>query len=216
MSAARNAMLKRVRTALRDVPSHEQPMERVGERGYRVTSSASRAELVGQFVARVREYKAVVHVVPAAELPQAIADACAARGIQRLLIPADVPPAWRPAGVTVVADDGLSYGEIDGCDGVVTGCALGIAQTGTIVLDGGPAQGRRVVTLLPDYHLCIVAADQLVGLVPEAMAKLAPAVREAQRPITLISGPSATSDIELNRVEGVHGPRTLEVIVVDS
>jgi L-lactate dehydrogenase complex protein LldG len=116
--------------------------------------------------------------------------------------------------VELLRDTGLTNAQLDESDGVLTGCALGIAQTGTIVLDSGPLQGRRVLTLLPDYHLCVVRADQIVDLVPEAITQLDQAVREQRRPITFISGPSATSDIELNRVEGVHGPRTLEVLVV--
>jgi L-lactate dehydrogenase complex protein LldG len=99
-------------------------------------------------------------------------------------------------------------------DGALTGCALAIAETGTIVLDGGARQGRRALTLVPDYHLCVVEATQIVGGVPEAMARIAPALRETRRAITFVSGPSATSDIELSRVEGVHGPRTLDVLVV--
>jgi L-lactate dehydrogenase complex protein LldG len=216
MSAARDTILKRVRAALRDVPKDEQPTDVVVERGYRATSDASREQLITQFVERVREYKANVRLVTADTVPQAIAEACAAQGVQRLLVPVDLPQEWLPSGVAVLADDELSYAQIDSVDGVLTGCALGIAQTGTIVLDAGAVQGRRVITLLPDYHLCVVYADQLVGLVPEAITRLDQAVRDEQRPITFISGPSATSDIELNRVEGVHGPRTLEVIVVES
>jgi len=112
-------------------------------------------------------------------------------------------------GVTLLVDDGLSPGALDAADGVITTAALAIAETGTIVLDGGPGQGRRALSLVPDYHLCVLRAGQVVGIVPEALDRLPPG-----RPCTWISGPSATSDIELDRVQGVHGPRTLEVILI--
>lgn len=214
MSAARSDILGRVRQALRDVPKGETPDDVAVERGYRTKDDAPHADLIEQFAERVAEYKATVRRVHAHTLSAAIAELCAARGVQRLVVPADLPNEWVPNKIDVLRDDALSHAQLNASDGVLTGCALGIAQTGTIVLDGGPHQGRRAITLLPDYHLCVVRADQVVGLVPEAIAALAGAVRDARRPLTFISGPSATSDIELNRVEGVHGPRTLEVLLV--
>ena len=122
----------------------------------------------------------------------------------------DLAPAGRRARAPI---DGLANEALDTVDGVLTGCCAAIAETGTIVLDGGARQGRRALTLVPDLHLCVVEVDQIVGTVPEAVERLAPAARE-RRPFTFISGPSATSDIELSRVEGVHGPRRLEVFIV--
>ena len=116
-------------------------------------------------------------------------------------------------GLELVEDAGLSVQQLDELDGALTGCAVAIAETGTFVLDGGAGQGRRALTLVPDLHVCVVREDQVVGLVPEAVGELEDAVR-AGRPLTFVSGPSATSDIELDRVEGVHGPRVLHVVLV--
>ena len=214
MSSARDEILRRIRRGLQDVPVNESAEDVEVAREYRQEGAVSSPELTLRFAERVTEYKAHVEQVTAAGLSAAITQACARRGVRRLVVPQDLPAQWVPAGVELLHDAELSNEQLDRSDGVLTGCAWGIAQTGTIVLDGGATQGRRAISLVPDYHLCIVRVDQIVDLVPEAIARLAPAVREARRPITLISGPSATSDIELNRVEGVHGPRTLEVIIV--
>ena len=216
MSLAQDDILRRIKVALRDVPVRERPDDLPIVREYRQVGSASQAELIERFTDRLVDYKAKVVLVREAELGRAITAACMARGVRQLIAPADLPEHWAPAGVELLRDSGgaLSNEQLDASDGVLTGCALGIAQTGTIMLDGGLAQGRRVLTLLPDYHLCVIRADQIVELVPEAIARVGSAVREQRRPITLISGPSATSDIELSRVEGVHGPRTLEVLIV--
>lgn len=211
MSVAREAVLGRIRSALADVPAQEAPQDvevpRAYDRGLELEPDA-RLDL---FAERVAEYKATVHrIAGEAELRTALEDACERHAALRLVVPPGVPHEWRP-GVELLVDDALGHAALDGADGVLTGCAVGIALTGTIALDGGPRSGRRAISLLPDLHLCVVEAEQVVGTVGEALARLGP-----ERPVTFISGPSATSDIELERVEGVHGPRRLEVFVVDA
>lgn len=209
-STSKEAILARIRAAVRDVPANEALA--TPPTGYLLTTTDDRATSIALFSERVRDYKAIVQHISEEELPAAIAAALLARGIRTVVVPAGIPVAWLPSGVAVLSDEPpLTYAQLDAAAGVVTTCALGIAQTGTIVLDGGAGQGRRALSLLPDYHLCIVRAAQIVGIVPEAITHLA---ASQTRPLTFISGPSATSDIELNRVEGVHGPRTLEVLVV--
>jgi L-lactate dehydrogenase complex protein LldG len=215
MVSAKETILWRIRRATRDVPEEERPENVSVERGYRRGDGAPHGEIVDRFAERTAEYEATVRRVQADKLPKAIEEALTRRGVKRLVVPPYLPKEWIPEGVDTLRDaTRLTKEELDGSDGVLTGCALGIAQTGTIVLDSGRAQGRRALTLLPDYHLCVVREDQIVGLVPEAFAELEDAVKNEGRAITFISGPSATSDIELDRVEGVHGPRTLEVLIV--
>ena len=163
-------------------------------------------DVVELFAERAADYRATIHRTDAAGLPAVIAVVADRR---RLAVPAGIPPAWT-AGLDTVADDPpLDTPALDQIEGVLTGAAVAIALTGTVVLDAGPDQGRRALTLLPDLHLCVVRSDQIVGTVAEALARLDPA-----RPLTWISGPSATSDIELNRVEGVHGTRNLHILIV--
>ncbi len=217
MSTAKDVILSRTRHALRDVPEDETPDDVAIERGYRKEGEDSRQEVVDQFAEYVAEYEATVHRVSEDELQRAIEEALKRRGIERLVVPSDLPEGWLPGNVELLEEspgDHLDNDELDGSDGVLTGCALGIAQSGTIVLDSGAAQGRRALTLLPDYHLCVVKEEQIVDLVPEAITLLGDAVKTEGRAVTFVSGPSATSDIELERVEGVHGPRTLEVLIV--
>jgi L-lactate utilization protein LutC len=180
-------------------------------RAYRLVGELEERARVELLCERIRDYRAAVHVVSAATLPGAIAASFAGRSATRVVIPAGIPTSWRPAGLELVEDEHLSPIELDQFDGVLTGCTLAIAETGTIVVGGGPTEGRRALTLVPDLHVCVVGQSQIVELVPEAMRALA---EVAARPLTFISGPSATSDIELDRVEGVHGPRTLIVLVV--
>ena len=207
MSAARDVVLGRIREALGpgvavpDVP-----------REYRGPGDADRDDVVDRFCERVAEYRASVTRIAAADLADTVRRLSRERGALRIAVPSGGPETL--PGVEVVVDDPpLSPQALDGLDGVLTGCALAIAETGTIVLDGGARSGRRALTLVPDWHICVVEAERVVAGVPDAVALLAEAATEG-RPITLVSGPSATSDIELDRVEGVHGPRTLDVVVV--
>ena len=203
-AAARDEVLRRIHGALG--PGVAVPEVPRGYRGPRVDDGA-----VDRFCERVAEYRATVHRV--VDLGETVARLCRERGAKRIAVPPGGPDVL--TGVEVVVDDPpLSPQALDGLDGVLTGCALAIAETGTIVLDGGERSGRRALTLVPDWHMCIVEAGAVVAGVPDAVAALKAAAEEG-RPITLVSGPSATSDIELDRVEGVHGPRTLDVLVLD-
>jgi L-lactate dehydrogenase complex protein LldG len=206
VSAARDEVMARIQRALG--PGVAVPEVPRRYRGPRLDDSA-----VDRFCERVAEYRASVTRVSAADLAEAVARLCRERGARRIAVPPGGPDI---EGVEVVADDPrLSPAALDELDGVLTGCALAIAETGTIVLDGGARSGRRALTLVPDWHVCVVEAGSIVAGVPDAVTALAEAAAEG-RPITLVSGPSATSDIELDRVEGVHGPRTLDVVVVQA
>jgi L-lactate dehydrogenase complex protein LldG len=201
VTTAREEILRRLEHALSDQPSPA-PVARDYQR-----SLDAGTDVVALFAERAADYRATVVRVPEAGLAGAIAEA--AGDLKPLAVPVDVPAGWC-AGIETVADDPpLSVQQLDAIGGVLTGAAVAIALTGTVVLDAGPTQGRRVLSLLPDLHVCVVRTDQIVGTVPEALSRLEPG-----RPQTWISGPSATSDIELNRVEGVHGPRTLHIIVI--
>jgi L-lactate dehydrogenase complex protein LldG len=206
VSAARQEILRRIRTALSDRPGAT-----AVRRDYRQASGA-----VGDpdlFTERVIDYRANVRRCTEPEVAATLAAALADRGTRRVVVPAGFPTEWLAGiGKLAVADEPpLSTADLDRLDGVVTTCAVAVAETGTIMLDAGAGQGRRALSLVPDYHLAVVLAGQIVATVPDAVAALDPV-----RPLTWISGPSATSDIELSRVEGVHGPRTLEVLLVTS
>ena len=183
---------------------------------------AARADLLDLLQCRIADYQATVLRCHVRALPDCLSERLLSRRVQRLVIPSDLPDGWIPGGVSAGVDvlrDGdpslISTADLASVDAVVTGCALAMAETGTIALDGGVGQGRRAISLLPDYHLCVVMEEQIVETVPEGIARLRLSSGPAPGPITLISGPSATSDIELIRVEGVHGPRTLDVILVE-
>jgi L-lactate dehydrogenase complex protein LldG len=212
--STREQVLGRIRRALADVPRGETPDDVPVNRDYlRVHGERSAEETAELLAENLADYRAVVHRTTAAELPGRIAALLAGRGAGRIVVPAGLPPEWLAAaeGVELVTDTAaLTHRDLDAVDSVVTGCAVAIAETGTIVLDASPDQGRRRITLVPDHHICVVRVPgQVVDSVPEGLERLDPG-----RPLTWISGPSATSDIELDRVEGVHGPRTLEVVLV--
>jgi L-lactate dehydrogenase complex protein LldG len=200
--SARDEILGRIRTALADVPADEPAAATL-----RPVDPAPGD--VDRFAERAADYRATVVRVAAGEVASAVAAACERHDARRLVAPDGLPDDWAPEAAELLVDAPLDRDTVAGADGVLTTCALAIAETGTIVLDAGAGQGRRALTLLPDLHICVVPTDRIVAGVPDAIARLA----ATRAPITFISGPSATSDIELNRVEGVHGPRRLEIIV---
>lgn len=224
MTAAREEILARIRTAVGPAgppaatgrvatPAELDAAYAALPRTYRRSHhDPASTDIVALFAERAADYRAVVERVTEEELPAAIARALAK--VSRLVVPDGLPSAWLAgvadtSGDRIVRDDPpLSARELDAIAGVVTGCAVAVAETGTIILDHGSGQGRRVLTLVPDFHLVVVRADQVAADLPDALGRLDPA-----RPHTLISGPSATSDIELIRVEGVHGPRNLHILV---
>jgi L-lactate dehydrogenase complex protein LldG len=203
--SARSDILERVRVATRE--AREEPVARA----YRRAGARDAPALLELFVDRLVDYRATVQRVD--DVRSAVTRVCTAEGARRLGVPPGLPQEWRPEDVELVEDDALSPRELDGLDGVVTGCTVAIAETGTLVLAAGPAEGRRALTLVPDLHVCVVRSEQIVELVPEAFDRIAPIVHDERRPLTFVSGPSATSDIELERVEGVHGPRRLVVLI---
>jgi L-lactate dehydrogenase complex protein LldG len=211
---ARDEVLGRIRTALGNPAP---PAADSVPRGYRATSGLAAPDLLDRFAQRLTDYRARVQRCGPGDLTAQAAAALTQRAARRLAVPPGLAQtgldlaelAARLPATEFVTGHGLSPAELDTTDGVITGAAVAIAETGTIVLDASAGQGRRALSLIPDYHLCVIHAAQVVGLVPEALTRLTPG-----RPLTWISGPSATSDIELDRVEGVHGPRTLEVILV--
>jgi L-lactate dehydrogenase complex protein LldG len=211
--SSRERILGRVRRALADAPTDGTPYAQAVVRDYlREHGERGVEQTVDLLAENLADYRAIVHRGTAADLPATIAGMLAARGSKTVLVPPGLEPEWLSAtGAERIPDRTESTpAELDRIDSVVTACAVAVAETGTIVLDGSPDQGRRRITLVPDHHICVVRVpEQVVSSVPQALERLDPA-----RPLTWISGPSATSDIELDRVEGVHGPRTLEVVLV--
>ena len=217
VNEAREAILKRIRQATGGAEATGSSEATRAEayaalpRQYRTATALDRAERLELFRDRIHDYNGALHTCHRDEVPATIAQALNAHGKRRLVVPADFPASSLPDGFEFTWDRDLPYDEIDRSEGVITGCTVAIARTGTIVLQDGLYQGRRALTLIPDYHLCLVGEEQLFETVPEAVRVLA---NTGARVTTFVSGPSATSDIEMTRVKGVHGPRMLEVIVI--
>lgn len=213
---ARSEILARIRSANLGTATNAQilnPEEAWQSipRNYRETGTLAKEERIHLFAERLRDYGVGVYFSQQDIAGDTIAEILRTKNKQRILVPLEIRTEWlRHSGCTFVPDDGLSYAEIEACDGVLTGCTTAIALTGTLVLCHGAGQARRVLTLLPDYHLCVVEADAIVETVPEAICALQ---RNRLQPLTFISGPSATADIEMTRIQGVHGPRVLDVVI---
>jgi L-lactate dehydrogenase complex protein LldG len=207
MSSARDEMLARIGAA---ITGSESPPP---ARGYRRAAAASLEQRVEFFCARVADYRAEVLQVGVDAIPATVEAICRELDARRIGVPPSLPSEWRPGSLALVEDHGLTPRYLDRLDGALTGCTAAVAETGTIVLTSSGHDGRRALTLVPDLHICVVLEHQISMLLPEAFDRLAEQGLAAS-PITFVSGPSATSDIELDRVEGVHGPRRLHVLVV--
>ena len=211
MSDARAEILGRIRRAIGSPPAAREQDYAAVPRDYHQAGALGLDDRLELFRSRLEDYGCGCVRSTRAELPDTIGRLLTSRGRQRLLIAAGLPAEWLPAAPALIRDEGLSYVDLDQCDGAVTGCTVAIARTGSIVLCHDAHEGRRALTLIPDYHLCIVGADQVVETVPEGLRH--PRVAGASL-VTTISGPSATADIEMTRIKGVHGPRTLDVVIV--
>ena len=216
-AGAREEVLRRIRAAIAETPVNEPAIQAEWEalpRNYKRTSSLEPEAILDLLEDRLRDYDANVVRAQKGEVATAIATLLGERGVTRLVVPSGLAEALGealPKGFEFVTDDGLTVAALDGFAGVVTSSTVAIAETGTIVLQNVPGQGRRAPTLVPDYHLCVVRAGDVVETVPEAMARLA---ATASLATTFVSGPSATADIEMTRIKGVHGPRFLDVILI--
>jgi L-lactate dehydrogenase complex protein LldG len=204
VSEARADILRRASAAHGAAPP-------VAARAYRRHGTLSPAERLRLFSERASDYG--TNVRHSRDAGPTAGEICLAEGASKVAIPPGLRPQWRPSTLELVEDQGLTPRELAALDGVITGCTIAVAETGMIALSAGPEEGRRALTLVPDLHVCIVEERQIVDVLPEATDLFASRVAEGQ-PLTLIAGPSATSDIELKRVEGVHGPRRLSVIVL--
>jgi L-lactate dehydrogenase complex protein LldG len=208
---ARDEILARIRSALPgEAADPAQSYARIA-RQYCSSEGLSDDACLEQFLERLVDYNTeVIHAANEGEIAAAVAQALQHTGETSLLMAKEVAAPWIPSGLDVRRDDGLSTAQIEGVDAVLTTCEIAVASTGTIFLVHEGSQGRRVITLLPDHHLCVVRRSQVVGTVPEAIRALGARLSQA---VTSISGPSATSDIEMTRIRGVHGPRRLTVIL---
>ncbi len=213
MSTSRDDVLGRIRKAIAPPAAAREQDYAAIPRQYRQAGTLGPDARLDLFQSRLEDYGCGCVRCAADQISHTIAQVLTSRARRRLVVPPGLPGAWLPAGFEWVPDEGLSFGELDDSDGAVTACTSAISQTGSIVLCHDPTEGRRVLTLIPDYHLCVVFASQVVETVAESLRQ--PRV-VASALVTTISGPSATADIEMTRIKGVHGPRTLDVVLVGS
>lgn len=212
-SAARAEILRRIRAANGGASDAARAAAQWSaiERDYRREATRSREEILELLEDRLRDYDANVVRASGADVPAAAARMLTERGRRKLLIPSGLNTAWLPEGFDYTVDHGASPAELDHFEGVITGSTVAIALTGSVILQNVPGQGRRAVSLVPDYHLCFVRVEDVVEAVPEALDRIE---KSANLPTTFFAGPSATADIEMTRIKGVHGPRFLDIILV--